>query len=411
MTDWAALGDGLVVGSLAYRSVAAASVEAQSALAELPVELDRIELTRDPSQFLSEAQRVGYESWVQGHIGESVAANVLTQNGYEVEFAELPNQPGWDLIVNGVPMNVKVGDTAAANIGEHFEIYPEIPVITDTYTAAAFDHPDVYGVPGLEPDRIEQLSAEVLGDSSLSSQETPWDAHSGADLGSSGDVGESMAEGAAEASGGILDAGVPWLTVGASLMREDRLAKQYGGDAAESTGAIVADAAGVGIGAKIGAGIGTLFGLVGAFFGAIGGAWIGKSIVKNLRQTNVEAEIEKFRPKVEEIERKFLLAVQNFDAEYYCVTENWNAILEQSTRPKRRAFEAYIAQLLKEHDSATLAFLGSVYQLFAVVDRWLDLDLQEIKRRFPDRNPILKLLLPSSADAARGLAEAWIKAK
>lgn len=285
-TDWAALGDGLVVGALAYSAVAASSDQARSVLATLPFKLDRFELNRDPTEFVNEAQRVGYESWIQGHIGESVAANVLTQNGHYVELAELPNQPGWDMIVDGVHMNIKVGETSATNIAEHFQKYPEIPVITDVHTAATLNHPDVYGVPGLEPDHIEQISAEMLGDPPMSAQETHLDAHGGIDVGLSGDAWESLAEGAAETGGGILDAGVPWFAIGASAFREDRLAKQYGADAAESAGAIAADVAGVGVGAKVGGAVGLLFGPLGGWAGAIAGALIGKYFVQNVRCNN-----------------------------------------------------------------------------------------------------------------------------
>lgn len=412
--EWAALGDGLVVGALAYRAAVASSDQAHQVLAELPAELDRIELDSDPSQFLTEAQRIGYESWLQGHIGEAVAANVLTQDGHQVEFAPLLNQPGWDLIVDGVPMNVKVGETAEANIAEHFERYPEIPVLTDPKTAASLDHPDVHGVPGLEPDRIEQLSAGVMGTDSTSLHDAQWDAHGGVDLSGSSDVGESLTggvEGAAEAGAGILDVTVPLLTIGVSVLREDRLARQYGGDAAESIGAVAADAAGVWIGANAGAAFGFLFGPLGAILGAIGGALLGKSVVNDMRRSDVEAKIKELSPKISEIEDAVWLAVQRFEVEFNKIISRANATLRKSTQSQRAAFQNYIAELSREHDSATLIFLNSIYQLFDVFDRWLDLDLAEIRRRFPARHPIVKLLIPSAADASRELAEAWIAAK
>lgn len=413
-TELAALGDGLVVGVLAYRAAVASSDKAHQVLADLPLRLDRIQLDSDPTRFMTEAQRIGYESWLQGHIGEAVAANVLAQDGHHVEFAPLLNQRGWDMLVDGVQTNVKVGETAAANIAEHFERYPEIPVITDVRTAASFDHPDVWGVPGLEPDRIEQMSAAMTGTDSTSLHDAQWNAQSGIDWSDSSDVGESLTggvESASEAGAGILDAGVPVITIGSSAMREDRLARQYGGDFRESLGAVASDAAGVWMGVKVGSALGSSFGPVGAFVGGIGGAVIGKYAVNNVRRSGVEAEIKKLTPKIFEIEDAVQSAVERFEVDSKQVISRWNERLEKSTESHRKGYRKYIAELSKEHDTATLVFLNSIYRLFDVFDRWLDSDLAEIRRRFRVRHPIAKLLVPSSADASRELAETWIAAK
>jgi hypothetical protein len=87
---------------------------------------------------------------------------------HDVRLAEASNTPGLDLIVDGMPVQVKCG-TALSNLTEHFEKYPDIPVIANAALAekamasgAPWAHL-VTTLPGFEITMIEQQIAETLG--------------------------------------------------------------------------------------------------------------------------------------------------------------------------------------------------------------------------------------------------------
>lgn len=85
--DLASFADGLVIGAGAYAAAVASSAETHSRLAELPSVFDRIDVVGTRINAFEAAQQVGYENWLKGHIGEAVAAEVLSSQGHEVAFA------------------------------------------------------------------------------------------------------------------------------------------------------------------------------------------------------------------------------------------------------------------------------------------------------------------------------------
>ncbi|MXY53916.1 MAG: hypothetical protein F4Y86_15530 [Gammaproteobacteria bacterium] len=76
------------------------------------------------------AARAGDVARLKGYAMEQLAASKLAADGHAVELAEAPNQPGWDLLVDGEPFQVKCAD--ADHIREHFEKYPDIPVLASS---------------------------------------------------------------------------------------------------------------------------------------------------------------------------------------------------------------------------------------------------------------------------------------
>ena len=68
---------------------------------------------------------------LKGYTMEQLAATKLVDDGHTVELPDNPNQPGWDLIVDGEPFQVKcLADSSG--LREHFERYPEIPVLANS---------------------------------------------------------------------------------------------------------------------------------------------------------------------------------------------------------------------------------------------------------------------------------------
>jgi hypothetical protein len=67
---------------------------------------------------------------LRGYVGEQVVAVRLVEEGHQVSFPETPNQPGYDLVVDGQPFQVKcAADTGVLDL--HFDKYPEIPVLAN----------------------------------------------------------------------------------------------------------------------------------------------------------------------------------------------------------------------------------------------------------------------------------------
>ena len=68
---------------------------------------------------------------LKGFTMEQLAATKLVDDGHVVEMPVVPNQPGWDLIVDGQPFQVKcLADSSL--LREHFDRYPDIPVLANS---------------------------------------------------------------------------------------------------------------------------------------------------------------------------------------------------------------------------------------------------------------------------------------
>lgn len=134
-------------------------------------DFSRIEDIGDPMAFACAAAdflTVGAGWSLRGYTAERLVMDKLIADGHDVRLAEASNTPGLDLIVDGMPVQVKCG-TTLSNLTEHFEKYPDIPVIANAALAeeaiasgAPWAHL-VTTVPGFEIAVIEEQIAETLG--------------------------------------------------------------------------------------------------------------------------------------------------------------------------------------------------------------------------------------------------------
>jgi hypothetical protein len=96
-------------------------------------------------QGLETGAYAGNITQLQGYVTERLVALHLQSAGYEVEFPETPNQPGYDLLVNGQPHQVKcLADSQG--VYEHLERYPDIPVLVNGELAGELE-----GIDGVVP--------------------------------------------------------------------------------------------------------------------------------------------------------------------------------------------------------------------------------------------------------------------
>ena len=130
----------------------------------------------DPVHFALEAQGFvlkGADYALRGYVAERLVLDWLVAEGHDVELAPDSNTPGFDLVVDGNPVQVKCGSELSI-LKEHFAKYPDIPVIANeelALQAAEWGERQsgetwadlVVTLPGFEINDIEALIAETLG--------------------------------------------------------------------------------------------------------------------------------------------------------------------------------------------------------------------------------------------------------
>lgn len=183
---------------------------------------------------------------IQGYVAEQMLAVELQAKGYDVEFPEASNNPGWDILIDGQPFQVKnLADPAGVN--EHLERYPDIPVYVNEELATYFEgNPQVY---------VSSISREEVLEATTSTLDHADD---------------------------LLDFEIPWITAGVSslsnvkrLWSDDVTMNQAILNVASDTTSRVALGA---FGQKTGILVGTLlFGPAGGITGAVFGAFVGAS--------------------------------------------------------------------------------------------------------------------------------------
>lgn len=137
----------------------------------MAADFSRSEDLGDPIAFACRASEflIAGASWsLRGYTAERLVMDQLIADGHDVRLAEASNTPGLDLIVDGEPVQVKCG-TAFSNLTEHFEKYPNLPVIANAALAEQAAQSDalwahlVTTLPGFEIATIEEQIAETLG--------------------------------------------------------------------------------------------------------------------------------------------------------------------------------------------------------------------------------------------------------
>lgn len=156
---------GLTVGEMLWHTAAIEPNVMKAA------DFSRAEELADPMSFASSATDflTSGAGWsLRGYTAERLVMDKLIADGHDVRLAEASNTPGLDLIVDGAAVQVKCG-TSFSNLTEHFEKYPDIPVIANAALAEEAVESDapwahlVTTLPGFEIATIEEQIAETLG--------------------------------------------------------------------------------------------------------------------------------------------------------------------------------------------------------------------------------------------------------
>ena len=230
---------------------------------------------------------------LMGHLAEPVVADHLEALGMEVDMPTSSNQAGYDLILNGEhAVNVKtVAD--ASSLSEHFEKYPDIPVVV--------------------PEDAANIPQDAIRlDSSASINEFIIAIESGEQRVVAVDPSLShadMVEHAESVSDALLvnvdPLAVPFITLGLSGWREVKLLWKRKTDVRSAARNVSLDAAGTGLGGSAGLAAGSVIGtallpgvgtLIGAVAGAILGALLGRmgsNILKHRALKRAKKKYEK----------------------------------------------------------------------------------------------------------------------
>lgn len=129
------------------------------------------------SQFSSQIDTTvltGDMAQLQGYVAEQMLAVELQAKGHDVEFPEESNNPGWDILVDGQPFQVK-NLANPDGVRQHLDIYPDIPVYVNEELAPYFEgNPNVY-VSNISRDEvIEATSTTITHADDLLDFEIPW---------------------------------------------------------------------------------------------------------------------------------------------------------------------------------------------------------------------------------------------
>ena len=129
------------------------------------------------SKFASEIDTsvmTGDMAQLQGYVAEQMLAAELQAKGHDVEFPEDANNPGWDILVDGQPFQVK-NVTNPDAVKEHLERYPNIPVYVNEELAPYFEnHPNVYISNISHQEVIDETVSTLVHAEGLLDFEIPW---------------------------------------------------------------------------------------------------------------------------------------------------------------------------------------------------------------------------------------------
>lgn len=157
---------GLTLGDVLYNLAAIEPEIIQAAdfsrAADIDSPLD-FALLAEQIQESSQAAILGATSQLQGYVAEQAVAAELVAQGHTVSLPDSASNPGWDLLVDGQPMQVKFHDSLTG-LHEHFARY-DIPVIANTELDGRIPEEwsdQVFFLEGLSNARIEALTTQSL---------------------------------------------------------------------------------------------------------------------------------------------------------------------------------------------------------------------------------------------------------
>ena len=160
----------LTVGDLLYTSWSIDPLVIQAADFSRAVEIDDVfefSVFAERWKEMSAVSAQGLENSLQGYTAEQLVLIRLVENGHAVELADASNAPGFDILVDGAPFQIKCGEKDSISLlTEHFGKYEDIPVIANVELAAeAGEQPwadQVFAVEGFDLETVRNMMSTSL---------------------------------------------------------------------------------------------------------------------------------------------------------------------------------------------------------------------------------------------------------
>ena len=160
----------LTAGDLLYASWSINPLVIQAADFSRSAEIDNIfEFSAFAGRWeeMSAASAQGLENSLQGYTAEQLVLTRLVEEGHAVELAASSNTPGFDILVDGMPFQIKCGEPDSISLlTEHFEKYQDVPVIANTELAAgAAEQPwadQVFVIDGFDLETVREMTSTAL---------------------------------------------------------------------------------------------------------------------------------------------------------------------------------------------------------------------------------------------------------
>ncbi|MEW6227081.1 MAG: hypothetical protein AB1700_03165, partial [Bacillota bacterium] len=335
-------------------------------------------LNQDPEQV------AGWLSRLHGYVAEQVAADALSAQGYHVSFPDVPNEARYDLIVDGLPMQVKAGLDPQA-IHEHLQAHPDIPVLTSPEIAEHFhDVLEVSGLPELDYDAVHDTTVDTLH------------------------AVDSMH------SGGIH---IPMVTAIISGIREIGLLAQNMTDFPTSLKNMGLNMLGTGaggaIGAKVGAAVGGVLGpvgfAIGGLLGGIAGAMIGRGITNEIKLASFRKPYENLVAAVERVKATIDRSQEETRQKLAAAAEEAQRRLEQGLaaihESCQRELNASRDSLLSQVEAFSRDFPDVLRQVRALLVETRN----EVLARLPHCNLFTRYMWPTYAGVAHRVVANWFR--
>jgi F0F1-type ATP synthase membrane subunit b/b' len=328
-----------------------------------------------------EASAEGWLHRLEGYVAEQKAAAALEHAGHYVEFAHLPNQPGWDLVVDGRPLQVKEG-VDIAHVKDFLVQHPDINVITGDDIAHQVRDAHVTGIAGLNHHSIATSTKDTLH--------------------------------------GIQDGfhptiHVPVVTLLLSTYREGLLLWNDRTTIEKALKHIAVDvgsvAASAFLGAKAGALIGSIAGPIGAafvgFLGAVGGAISGKVAANAMRYKTFNQVRAEYCQTVDFAQVAVQTRIERSQADIRQLQTHYQARYEKD----KNAIIATAERLLAGVRNSGLLQIASVAKLFPMRLDELTAQLcaaeSEVLASIP--GSALGLIFPTGRDLLRSVIMSWFR--
>ena len=251
----------------------------------------KLETYAHDSQGLTE----GALNKLKGHVAESHVAKHFEETGVEAVWPEASNQEGWDLLLNGNQVNVKLVNDAN-NLLAHFKEHPEIPVVipsdADSIPETAFHFDPSEGIDHLFDYLKDNPENAVIVNEQLSYIGIEENLEAGTDL-------------ALGVDEGIPGFNFPLITTAVSGWREINLLEKGDTDIESAIKNAGLDIAGVGVGAGIGMAIGTaILPGIGTAAGGFLGSMIGRKVTKDIKLIPFKDAQKVWKKAVKEFKQK-----------------------------------------------------------------------------------------------------------